>query len=236
MPGVGYTVVDDPARYDAFNEMVREIVSKYAKDERVEIWNIYNELGNGRRRDKSVPAMERFFATARACDPIQPLTADTWTIVYWSDDPLHPERTPLNPWEKRAVELSDVVSYHDYHNYESSVMTIKYLRDTYHRPLLNTEWLHRMQHNTVQTHLPLFYLERVGSYHWGFVAGLNQTYEPWESMWTRYERGDLPADVDFTKWQHDILRPNLRPYDPHEIETIKRYIALAEKEFEETHG
>lgn len=235
MPGVGYTVVDDPARYDAFNEMVREIVSKYAKDERIEIWNIYNELGNGRRRDKSVPAMERFFATARACDPIQPLTADTWTIVYWSDDPLNPERTPLNPWEKRAVELSDVVSYHDYYNYESSVMTIKYLRDTYHRPLLNTEWLHRMQHNTVQTHLPLFYLERVGSYHWGFVAGLNQTYEPWESMWTRYERGDLPADVDFTKWQHDILRPNLRPYDPHEIETIKRYIALAEKDFEETH-
>ena len=179
--------------------------------------------------------MERFFATARACDPIQPLTADTWTIVYWSDDPLNPERTPLNPWEKRAVELSDVVSYHDYHNYESSIMTIKYLRDTYHRPLLNTEWLHRMQHNTVQTHLPLFYLERVGSYHWGFVAGLNQTYEPWESMWTRYERGDLPADVDFTKWQHDILRPNLRPYDPHEIETIKRYIALSEKDFEETH-
>ena len=49
MPGVGYTVVDDPARYDAFNEMVREIVSKYAKDERVIVWDIFNEIGNATR-------------------------------------------------------------------------------------------------------------------------------------------------------------------------------------------
>ena len=115
-------------------------------------------------------------------------------------------------------------------------MTIKNQRDTYHRPLFNTEWLHRMQHNTVQTHLPLFYLERIGSYHWGFVAGLNQTYEPWESMWTRYARGELPADVDFTKWQHDILRPNLRPYNPHEIEIIKHYLALSKRDYEAARG
>ena len=55
-------------------------------------------------------------------------------------------------------------------------------------------------------------------------------------MWTRYARGELPADVDFTKWQHDILRPNLRPYDPHEIETIKHYLALSKRDYEAARG
>lgn len=234
IPGVGYTVLDEPELCDEFNEMVREIVSKYAKDERVEIWNIFNELGNGRRREKSVPAMERFFATARACDPIQPLTADTWTIVHWASDPLNPEKVPLNPWEKRAVELSDVVSYHDYRDFDTSVMVIDYLKKHYGRPLLNTEWLNRIQRNTVQTHLPLFFLEKVGCYQWGLVAGLNQTYEPWDSFWVRYNKGE-GEDFDFTKWQHDVLRPNLRPYDPHEIELFERYIKLSKRDFEESH-
>ncbi len=230
MAGVGYSIIDEPDLLEEFIEMIREIVTKYAKDERVEVWDVFNELGNGRRRDKSVPAMERFFETIRACDPIQPLTACTWLIVRWAKNPLDDKFEPLTPWERRALELSDIISYHDYRPLDTSVMVIDYLKKEFGRPLLNTEWLHRIQHNCVQTHLPLFFLEKVGCYHWGFVAGLNQTYEPWDSNWSNYYKG-IDTDVDFTKWQHDILRPNFRPYDPREMETFQKYLTLAKAQF-----
>ena len=35
---------------------------------------------------------------------------------------------------------------------------------------------------------------------------------------------------DFTKWFHDLYRPSLRPYDPKEIDVIKRFNALADEE------
>jgi len=46
--------------------MVDEIVGKYAKDERVIVWDIFNEIGNSRRGMLSVPWMERFFEIARS--------------------------------------------------------------------------------------------------------------------------------------------------------------------------
>ena len=36
--------------------------------------------------------------------------------------------------------------------------------------------------------------------------------------------------IDITKWQHDLFRPNLRPYNPAEIELIRRYSELADAE------
>jgi len=34
-----------------------------------------------------------------------------------------------------------------------------------------------------------------------------------------------------TKWQHDLFRPSLRPYDPREIELIKTYNKKADERF-----
>ena len=65
---------------------------------------------------------------------------------------------------------------------------------------------------------------------WGFVAGKYQTYEPYEAHWSWY-RNDKHAEIDFTKWFHDLYRPSLRPYDPKETELIKRFCDLADKEF-----
>ena len=94
-----------------------------------------------------------------------------------------------------------------------------------------TEWLGRCLHNDVFTLFPLFYLEKIGCYNWGFVAGKYQTYEPWEGTWERYANG-TNTDVDFTKWFHDLYRPNHRPYDPNEIEVIKKFCDLADQDFQ----
>lgn len=76
---------------------------------------------------------------------------------------------------------------------------------------------------------PLFYLEKIGCYNWGFVAGKYQTYESWNSMWDVYEKNPK-VNYDFTKWFHDLYRPNFHPYDPKEIEIIKKFCDLADKE------
>ena len=101
------------------------------------------------------------------------------------------------------------------------------------RPIINTEWLGRVFGNDVFSLFPIFYLEKIGCYNWGFVAGKYQTYEPWEGTWKNYYEG-VNTDIDFTKWFHDLYRPNHRPYDPRETDLIKEFCELADKDFEKS--
>ena len=41
--------------------------------------------------------------------------------------------------------------------------------------------------------------------------------------------------LDFTKWFHDLYRPNHRPYYPKEIELIKEFCELADEDFFKSH-
>jgi hypothetical protein len=169
------------------------------------------------------------FEVARSCNPSQPLTTGVWHQPW--------EATPA---ELTALELSDVISFHCYGSYHSNIRVISYLKEKFGRPILNTEWLNRIQHNNVQEVFPLFYLERIHCWHWGLVAGLSQTYEPWQSVWNCYEAE--MNNLDVTKWQHDIFRANGKPYDPEEIKIFKYYSELADGkisqdcDFNEYHG
>lgn len=220
--GMGYHLLDEPELALRHYEWVREIISTYKNDERVVMWDLYNEPGNAKRDVVTLPHLKKYYEIAREIDPIQPLTSCTWRIS--------PDREKEIPAiERYALENSDIISYHNYHTYEDNIRIIKRLKDDYERPIVNTEWLARCLHNTVQELFPLFYLEKVGCYNWGFVAGKYQTYEPWNSTWQRYD-ADPSIDVDFTKWFHDLYRPSHRPYDPKEIEIIKRYSRLADED------
>ena len=53
-------ILDDPDTALKYQEFVREIITTYAHDPRVIVWNIFNEPGNGRGA-KCVPHMEKFF-------------------------------------------------------------------------------------------------------------------------------------------------------------------------------
>ena len=46
-----------------YYEFVREIIATYAHDQRVVVWNLMNEPGNG-RGEKSLVHMEKFFEIA----------------------------------------------------------------------------------------------------------------------------------------------------------------------------
>ena len=203
---------------DKFIEMVTKIVRKYRNDERIFCWNIWNEPGI-ERGEKSIEFLDLMFELVRAEDPIQPLCADVWRGLE--------DGKPVTKQETHALELSDVISFHSYSEYRWFLENLSEIKK-YNRPIFMTEWLHRINHNNVAEIYPLLYIENVANYCWGFVLGKTQTHEPWPSMWEQYERGERP-DLDFTKWQHDLFRPNLRPYDPREIEIIKHFNQLADK-------
>ena len=74
----------------------------------------------------------------------------------------------------------------------------------------------------------MLFLDNVANYCWGFVLGKTQTNEPWEDLWADYEANNT-VDYDFTLWQHDLFRPNLRPYNPKEIDIITEMNAEADR-------
>ncbi|MBQ5926438.1 MAG: cellulase family glycosylhydrolase [Clostridia bacterium] len=209
-----------PELHDKYIEMVKRTVQKYKNDERVFCWNIYNEPGIT-INSRSIPLLEELFAVVRAEDPIQPLCADIWRGVNENGEFRTEE-------EKVAFELSDVLSVHSYSAFEWFVRLMKAL-EKYDRPIFVTEWLQRINHNNVQEIYPFLYYSNIANYCWGFVVGKTQTNEPWDCFWDQWDQGG-GRNYDFTKWQHDLFRPNLRPYDPHEIELIERFNNFAKKE------
>ena len=224
-PGeIGFSQVDDPALKPKFYAMCEELLVKYRDDGRILFWNVWNEPGNSGRGEASVGPLREMFELAWRINPSQPLAADLWTSAYGCDP------AGANRAEILAGELSDIVSYHCYGDYEAQVCAIAKLRRHYGRPLVNTEWLARIRGNDVFSAYPLYWLERVGCTCWGFVAGKYQTFEPWESMWSAIEKNTPESRTwDMTKWFHDLFRPSLRPYDPREIEVIRRFNALADE-------
>ena len=215
--------LEKPEWKEKYLEMVTEVVTRYAKDPRVIVWNVYNEPGIV-LGDRCIPLLEMLFKTVRACDPVQPLTSDVW---HWRE---FKDGKPTTNIGKFGLENSDVISYHSYQPLVKMVPIIEALK-SFGRPVLMTEWLNRIARSDVKDIYPLFYLERIACWCWGFVVGKTQTHEPWDTLWEQYERGD-GDHYDFTKWQHDLFRPNLRPYDPHELEVIKMYNELADKRYE----
>lgn len=219
----GYQLIDDPEYTPLYYKMVDEIVSKYAKDPRIIVWNVWNELGNSRRYEMSVPYMEKFIEIIRSYDPIQPLTVEAYDF----DE----DGNPLLPVMLHSLEVSDVISFHCYKKFTTMVKVIENLKEKYDRPILNTEWLNRIEHNDINDCFPLFYLEKIASFHWGLIQGFSQTYEPWGRYLPKIQDPDYQGEFDFTLLQHDLYRFNGLPYIAKEVQIIKEFSQLADDKF-----
>ena len=95
-----------------------------ANDERVLAWDLFNEPDNDnsnsygplelKNKDEAAERLVRLsFQWARAVGPSQPLTVGVWRGEEWDK----PES--MNRVHRAAVELSDVISFHDYRHAES---------------------------------------------------------------------------------------------------------------------
>jgi hypothetical protein len=192
-------VVDREAWPD-LQRYIKDLVGRFGSDRRVLIWDLYNEPGNSRMGEKSLPLAAAAFRWAREAKPQQPLTIGAWTSF---DSRM----------SKALMEMSDVVSFHGYDGPAGVARKSQICRE-YNRPVLCTEWLHRQSGNTFESILPIFARSGIGSYHWGLVAGRTQTYMPWGSR-----RGDPMPKV----WQHDVFHADGTPYNGKEFELLRQY-------------
>ncbi len=213
--------LDAPETREDYYRMVREIVTTYKDDERICVWDVYNEPGNSMRGEITLPILKEMFEMIREIDPVQPLSCGLWAFS-------HDENEPYSPLNQFMLDNSDIISYHSYSTYEENIKQLRRLKKE-GRPIINTEWLARCLHNNVKEMFPLFYLENVGCMNLGFVAGRSQATEPWEMLWNDYDNGR--TDLAMNTWFHDLYRGNHRPYDPEEIKTIKTFCNLADRDF-----
>ena len=194
-PSPGPKRVNDRAAWPKLEQYVKEIVGAFANDKRVLAWETYNEPR------RSLPLVEAAFQWAREAKPTQPVTTTVWGTA---------------EMRKRIIELSDVLSFHDYTT-KGLEKQIKHLLAA-GRPLLCTEWLNRPGGSVPAVCLPILLGNHVAAMHWGLVNGKTQTQFPWGS-----KAGASEPKV----WQHDIFRNDHTPYDEKELEVFKDYIRLA---------
>jgi hypothetical protein len=223
----GSRALNDPAQWRRLEDYVCDIVATFGSDERVILWDMYNEPGNNflvslhlpparrnlqilgqffKHRFLSGPSeklLRQAFSWGRAAGPAQPLTAG----LYYLKPGLGARLNPV------SLELSDVVTFHSYFKLSDTVETVKGLRQS-GRPLICTEYLARSVPNTFETHLAYFKEQAIGAINWGLVSGKTQTRYSWEDY---YPDGKEPP-----LWYHDILHPDGSPYRSAEAEFIRQ--------------
>ena len=214
----GAKELQDESQYPALADYVKGVVGAFANDDRILAWDVWNEPDNTNGSSYKDPAnkkelvlalLTRVFAWAREAKPTQPLTSGIW-----HEDPATPDS--LSPMAQEQLELSDVISFHTYDPPAKFEAIVKWLQ-TYHRPLICTEFMARPQGSTFEAILPVAKKYKVAAINWGFVAGKSQTYLPWDSWQKPYVNGRVPA-----VWFHDIFHENGKPYRPAETKFIRQ--------------
>ncbi|MBD3254195.1 MAG: cellulase family glycosylhydrolase [Candidatus Lokiarchaeota archaeon] len=193
--------------FPIFRDYVQDIISTFAKDNRIIGWDIYNEPGNMGIRKRSLPLVIAGISWARKINPSQPITVGAYY------DPFYPKINEI------CFNQSDIISFHDYSKAEETLKIIKTLNE-FNRPILCTEYLARTHKNLFESHLPIFKKHKIGAFHWGLVAGKTQTIYPWDS-----KKGNAEPEL----WYHDVFYPDGTPYSQNEIEFIKEIIKKHKK-------
>jgi len=218
-PGAG--ALSDPSQYPRLEAYVKGVVGSFAKDKRILGWDVWNEPDNTNQgsyaesepKDKVarvLALLPQVFSWAREAHPTQPLTSGVWK-GNWSS----PEK--LDPIEKIQIEMSDIISFHNYDKPDEFEKRILWLQP-YHRPILCTEYMARGNGSTFQGSLPVAKKYRVAAINWGLVAGKTQTYLPWDSWQHPY------SDRQPAIWFHEIFRTDGKPYRQEEVDFIRETI------------
>jgi len=205
----GPTIADDRERWPRLERYVQAVIGAFAHDDRVLMWDIYNEPGNAGRGAASLPLLQEAFRWARSVGAAQPLTAGAWFGGL-----AHTGTTEGSPETDRfCLEQSDVITFHDYGTADVLRQSLNDLGALGY-PLVCTEWMARTRQSLISTHLPIFAEAKVGCYMWGLVAGRTQTYFPW---------GSPPGAPEPEIWFHDLYHAPDIPYAREEIALLQNY-------------
>lgn len=193
----GTKLVMDSSSWPALEDYVQGVISTFALDERILIWDLYNEPGNNGLDEKSLSLLQSTMNWAREANPSQPITVGLWY-----------ENKSLNDFQ---LSTSDVITFHNYHPEDDLIKQIKLLKE-YGRPVICTEYMARTRGSLFEKSLPIFKREKVGSINWGLVNGKTQTIYPW---------GSPGGSTEPESWFHDIFREDGTPYRQEEVDFIR---------------
>lgn len=220
----GAAALSDSSQYPRLEAYVKGVVGAFAQDPRVLAWDLWNEPDNNNgpphsdfepknKTELVLALLPQAFTWARSANPSQPLTSGVWN-GNWSSP------AKLSPMERVQLELSDVISFHNYGWPESFEKHVTWL-ERYHRPIICTEYMARSVGSTFDTILPIAKKHHVAAINWGFVAGKTQTYFPWESWQHPYILKPPPV------WFHDIFTQSGEPYREEEVRIIREMTGRA---------
>lgn len=178
---------------------VKDILTTFANDRRIVLWDLYNEPGNSNYGNKSMPLLQKVFKWGREINPSQPLSAGVWNLK-------------LGDLNKYQVENSDVITYHNYQNDTLHRECIDTLA-RYGKPLLCTEYMARKHRSRFDNIMPLLKARNIAAINWGLVSGKSNTIYAWDEP--------IPSGAEPKLWFHDIFRKDGTPYKKEEVAIIK---------------
>ena len=197
---------DTLALYPKLEKYVKDVLTTFANDKRILLWDLYNEPGNSKQGDASLPLLKNVFKWAQEVRPSQPLSAGVW-------------KDKLKTLNEFQLANSDVTTYHNYsgdvEDQQNAIDTLK----AYGRPVICTEYMARTKGCTFQKVMPILKENNVAAISWGFVAGKTNTIFAWDTP--------LPEAVEPELWFHDIFRQDGTAFSDEEVAFIKEMTGAA---------
>jgi hypothetical protein len=193
-------VINNEADYEELHKYVADVLHRFGHDNRILLWDLYNEPGNSNKKEASLPLLTKVFAWAREAAPQQPVSAGIWAWDYEKLDAFQ-------------IQNSDVITYHDYEIPEWHHRVIQLLK-AYGRPIICTEYMARPKNSTFENTLPMLKSENVGAINWGLVEGKTNTKYAWDTP--------MPSGGEPKLWFHEVFKKDGSPYKQEEVDLIKK--------------
>jgi hypothetical protein len=194
----GDLLFTDPGIIKVLEEYVKDILTTFRDDNRIAIWDMYNEPGNSDYGNKSMPLLEKAFLWGREVNPSQPLSSGVWSYSL----------TDLNKFQ---LSHSDIITYHNYSDPANHQAMVDSLR-RFNRPLVCTEYMARKHHSLFTNIMPMLKEQNIGAINWGLVSGKTNTIYAWDTP--------IPDGSEPELWFHDILRKDGSAYRGDELQMI----------------
>ena len=204
----GDIIYEKPQVADTLEAYVKDILTTFKDDKRIVLWDLYNEPGNSKNGNKSMPLLQKVFEWGRTANPSQPLSAGVWDLQ-------------LKELTDYQIKNSDVTTYHNYGDIKDHQKWIDTLRSVTKRPLVCTEYMARSRNSLFGTIMPLLKKENISAYNWGLVEGKTNTKYAWDLP--------MPEGGEPALWFHEIFHKDGTPYKQEEADVIKSLTGAGKK-------
>ena len=196
----GKLIYHDAQLVVALEEYVKDILTTFKDDDRILLWDLYNEPGNSGHGDHTMSLLVSVFEWGREINPSQPLTAGVWNIH-------------LKFLNRFQLAYSDIITYHNYDGptwHQAALDSLK----LYNRPMICTEYMARRNNSLFTNITPILAKENIGAINWGLVDGRSNTKYAWGEP--------IPDGSEPPLWFHEVFRTDGTPYKQEEVDIIKK--------------